>query len=50
MPANIFPVSQISNLSGSNELVHSPEFSLGSTPERELSFDCLMFRDTTNDL
>ena len=43
------PDLDISNLSDSHELVHSPEVPLVSSPEREQSLDCFVFRDTTDD-
>ena len=43
------PDLDTSNLSDSHELVHSPEVLLVSSPEREQSLDCFVFRDTTDD-
>ena len=43
------PDLDISNLSDSHELIHSPEVPLVSSPEREQSLDSFVFQDTTDD-
>ena len=43
------PDLDISNLSDSHELVHSPEVPLVLSPQRGQSLDCFVFRDTTDD-
>ena len=39
----------ISNLSDSNELLHSPVVPLLLSPKKEPSSDCLVFRDTSDE-